>query len=334
MLFTRLTTILLGLSLLITIIVIEKYFKLCFFNRSVSNEFFSLKNQNLRATRTSPIILPDFRGISTFEITSKLANQRDFLAPWMKRTLAAIHMVPMNHRKQWELGYIVHIVSTYKLCTEGTYGMVWAAGKECLISYFASQGCHITASDIDITDDAAKGWSQTNQHSALKEQLWYANLVNKSVFDKKVTYRSANMNVIPKDLILEPKFNFIWSTCSVEHIGSITLGMRFVLNAMTTVKPGGIAIHTMEFTLSSLDQTIEEGSTVFWRKGDILRLKHDLTHLGYIVFPIRWEAGDLELDKNPDLPPYKGYDHIKLLIGEHVVTSFCIIVKKPLTFQN
>ncbi|UJR12410.1 hypothetical protein I4U23_016587 [Adineta vaga] len=264
-----------------------------------------------------------------------MANQRDFFAAWMNNTLVALRDLPSrNHRKQWELAYIAYIVSTYKLCTEGKHGMVWAAGKERLISYFASQGCHITASDLHINHPSAKGWSQGKQHAAAKDQLWYSNLVNHSVFDKMVIYRTADMNMIPKDLTIKPIFDFIWSTCSVEHIGSITLGMRFIIDAMATVKPGGMAIHTLEFTISSLEETIEEGHTVIWSKRDVLRLKRDLTLLGYSVFPIQWGAGELELDKNPDTPPYKNHDHIKLATNGHVMTSFCIIVTKPLTFRD
>jgi len=212
--------------------------------------------------------------------------------------------------------------------------MVWAAGQEPLISYFASQGCNITASDMDVKGAKDKGWVATNQHGASKEQLWFKDLVEKKIFDERVNYRTENMNFVPTDLIDRSPFDFVWSTCSVEHVGSIPLGMRFIINAMATVKPGGFAIHTTEFTLSSLDKTVEDGQIVLWRKKDVLRLERDLIILGYEVFPIDWKAGELPLDKTPDVPPYKTSNHIKLLLGGHIVTSFCIIIKKPLNFNQ
>jgi 2-polyprenyl-3-methyl-5-hydroxy-6-metoxy-1,4-benzoquinol methylase len=69
-------------------------------------------------------------------------------------------------------------------------------------------------------------------------------------FKARVSYRTLDMNFIPDDL--HGKFDFVWSTCSVEHVGSILLGQRFIINTLNLLKPGGIAIHTVEFNLSDV----------------------------------------------------------------------------------
>ncbi len=74
------------------------------------------------------------------------------------------------------------------------------------------------------------------------------------------------MNDIPGDL---EGFDFNWSSCSFEHLGSIEKGINFLMNQLKTLKPGGWAVHTTEFNVSSDDKTIESGDTVVYRKKDI-----------------------------------------------------------------
>ena len=77
------------------------------------------------------------------------------------------------------------------------------------------------------------------------------------------------MNRIPH---LEPAYDFCWSICSMEQLGSIERGLAFVEKSLSVLKPGGVAIHTTEFNYLSEDETIDNGSTVLFRKKDILQL--------------------------------------------------------------
>jgi len=205
----------------------------------------------------------------TPEIISKFANQDDFKMPWLKQYYSVVSGGPVGarlHRKIWELTYIMHIVNTMKLCTSDLQrGYVWAVGQEPLPSYFANLGCRITGSDMPETETSKIEWAATGQHSSNKDGMYHANLISsKETFDRLVDYRAENMNFLPPDIY--GKYDFTWSTCSLEHVGSISLGQRFIMNSMDILKPGGLSIHSMEFTLSSLEDTVETGSTVLWRK--------------------------------------------------------------------
>jgi hypothetical protein len=206
-----------------------------------------------------------------------------------------------------------------------------------LPSYFAGKGCRVVASDIALNNVNQAVWSKTGQHAASKESLYKKDLVSKEQFDKLVSYRDSDMNFIDPDL--SRSYDFVWSTCSLEHVGSISLGqryiafliliLRFIINSLDLLKAGGVAVHTMEFTLSSLDNTIETGGTVLWRKQDIEQLVSDLKILGYKIFPIHWGAGMGPLDLTPDVSPYSQDQHIKLDLAGHAATSFAIIIQKP-----
>ncbi|KAJ3119227.1 hypothetical protein HK098_005672 [Nowakowskiella sp. JEL0407] len=119
-----------------------------------------------------------------------------------------------------------------------------------------------------------------------------------------------------------------------EHVGSIFLGQRFIVESLALLKPGGYAFHTTEFTLSSIANTVDSGITVLWRKPDVEYLVHALQVLGYEVMPVDFNAGTEPYDQKIDVPPYTPNPHIKLQIGQHVSTSFGFIIKKPLDWVN
>ena len=63
------------------------------------------------------------------------------------------------------------------------------------------------------------------------------------------------------------------------------------MNAMEYLKPGGVAVHTMEFTLSNaVPQGQRFGSTSLWTKADLTGLARDLCALGYEVMPFRYKG--------------------------------------------
>jgi hypothetical protein len=244
-----------------------------------------------------------------------------------ERILAALGQGVNKHRKQWEFVFIVKSLENLGMLQPGKRGLVFAAGSEPLISYFASFGVEILATDMNAEGAVDKGWATTNQHAGNVDGLFRENLIDRKKFDKLVSYQTADMNHIAPELYAA--FDFVWSTCSLEHVGSISLGQRFVINSMDLLKPGGAAVHTTEFTLSSVEDTLERGNTVLWRKKDLVQLRDDLKHVGYGIDDFCWYAGDNQLDYTPDVPPYKDHDHIKLTIGNHVCTSVGWISTKP-----
>ena len=54
------------------------------------------------------------------------------------------------HRKQWEFVFIVSSLDKLGMLQPGKMGLVFAAGSEPLISYFASFGVEIVATDMDL----------------------------------------------------------------------------------------------------------------------------------------------------------------------------------------
>jgi hypothetical protein len=136
------------------------------------------------------------------------------------------------------------------------------------------------------------------------------------------------MNHIPEDLLAE-QFDFTWSTCSFEHVGSIELGQQFILNQMRCLRPGGIAVHTTEFNLSSDEYTLDHQGTVLFRRRDMEDLARSLRAEGHLI-ELNFSPGNGRLDHYADVPPYfvPGGLHLKLLLDKYITTSIGLVIQK------
>ena len=164
---------------------------------------------------------------------------------------------------------------------EGKKGLGFAVGTEPLPAYFASKGCNILATDLGSDNEDASGWITTGQNaSGNKNILNGNNLCSEEVFNERVKYRNLNMNDITTDI---NGFDFCWSSCAIEHVGSLEKSKLFLKNMMKTLKPGGIAIHTTEFNLSSDEDTIMDGDSVIYRKKDTIEIAEWLRSEGHEI---------------------------------------------------
>jgi len=235
---------------------------------------------------------------------------------------------PRFHRKQWEFAYVMQALWERKCIEAGKKGLAFAVGSEPLPSVFARYGCQITATDIHPEQGEELGWTNGDQLCFGLESLNKRNLCDEEIFRSSVTYRPVDMNDIPPDLV---DFDFNWSSCSFEHLGSIEKGMLFLKNQLKTLKPGGWAVHTTEFNISSNDVTLDnDPNTVIFRKKDIEQITKELEKEGHFVEEVDFSLGGLPEDYHVDLFPYKQDIHLRLQINEYVATSIGLIIQKNL----
>lgn len=228
------------------------------------------------------------------------------------------------HRKLWEWCFITQAFYERNLLAPGVSGLGFAVGTEPLTAFFCSLGATITATDLFSDVAKQKGWDVANQNASGMESLNLRNLCPEELFNKNCTFRHLDMNAIPKDA---RNFDFIWSSCALEHLGSLKQGEDFIYNAMNCLKPGGIAIHTTEYNFSSNSSTITSGGTVLFRRQDIEKIAANLRAAGHMI-DIDYASGALPLDSYVDLPPYTHNPHIKLEFEKYVITSMGLIIQK------
>ena len=243
------------------------------------------------------------------------------LQQWMQRLG---HPPLVMHRKLWEWAYIAEALSERDMLNPGRRGLGFAVGKEPLVALFASMGCEIVATDLDEATANAVGWTETNQHSRDLSTLNEAQLCATAEFAQRVSFRTVDMNEVPDDLT---GYDFVWSSCAIEHLGDINSTEEFLSRAMDCLRPGGIAVHTTEYNLTSDTDTIEHGATVILRKSDIERMTGRLRDEGHLVEPVEFDIGNAPDDQVILHPPYEGQPCLKIWLGPHAATSIGLIAK-------
>lgn len=252
--------------------------------------------------------LPSRRDDSMFE--GKICGAADIKNERFKELCYELKEEPKMHRKLWEWYVIVSALEQLKLLKPGSRGLGFGVGIEPIASYFASKGCEIVA-----TDFSSSWWSDWS--TRLNERM----ICDPIQFSSLVSTRDVDMNWIPDDL---RGFDFCWSCCSMDHLGSIRLGKRFVYNSMQCLVDNGIAIHTGEYNLESDWNTIDYKGTVLWTSLDVEECVASLNHKGHrsqFTFHRELQSEDLEENQTNDI-------HMQLRIEGFASTSFSVIAFK------
>jgi SAM-dependent methyltransferase len=228
------------------------------------------------------------------------------------------------HRKVWEWCYVAQALDERKLLQPGRRGLGFAVGQEPLPALFAAFGCEIVATDQATEQAQEAGWVASGQHAATLEQLNTQGLCDPKRFRQQVSFRPVDMRSLPPDL---GTFDFLWSCCSLEHLGTLEAGENFLLASLDCLQPGGVAIHTTEYNVSSNLFTIRSGPTVLYRRRDLQRIAKRLRTHGHRI-DLDFSTGTLPVDRLVDHPPYRPTNHLKLKIGWFVATSYGLIIQK------
>jgi 2-polyprenyl-3-methyl-5-hydroxy-6-metoxy-1,4-benzoquinol methylase len=267
----------------------------------------------------------------------KPSTQRDLESDWLAYWAGQLAIPVVFHRKLWELCYVLQVLWERGLIAPGRRGLGFGCGREPIASLLAARGVSVTATDLSPEDAKAKGWIETAQHAGSADYLYFSELCARSDFDRLVSWRSVDMNAIPSDL---SGYDFCWSICAFEHLGSIENGLRFVERAMAALKPGGVAIHTTEFNFLYDHETLTKGATVLFLRRHFEELHRRLRDAGHEVEPLDFDVGNKPLDKFIDVPPFpigrrahlfrawpESY-HIKVACEGYPTTCYGLIVRK------
>ncbi len=270
-------------------------------------------------------------------LTSMVCRYEHFLERWYEqwaRLLPLAHYgidpgLPPDrpHRKAWEWSAIAQALHERGMLESGRAGCGFAVGAEPLPSLFAARGVDVLATDQAVSSEALS-WASTGQHAASLDAIYRPELISRGDFDARVRFRAVDMRRL--ELPWPERFDFLWSSCSIEHLGDLAAGMAFVETSMRLLKPGGCAIHTTEFNVGSNDETVASGINVIYRRQDIERLDLRLRARGCGLSSADFDCGVHPYDLDFDLPPYglPARQHIKLLLDGHVATSFLLILRR------
>lgn len=284
--------------------------------------------------------LPVRQGLAPSHVglKSKPSTQADLESDWAAYWAGELKFALVFHRKLWEFVFFLQALYEADLLRPGLKALGFGCGEEPLPSYFASRGIDVTVTDLAPEAQTHQGWANTNQHTATLQSAFKSDLIDQATFEKNVHLRWVDMNAIPTDL---RGFDFCWSICSLEHVGSIAKGLDFIENSVETLRPGGLAVHTTEFNFMDDEKTIDNWATVLFQRRHFEAIRDRLEAKGHKVAPLDFDVGSKPLDKFIDVPPFlhdmpphmqrqwgADHNHMKLSIDGFASTCFGIIVRK------
>jgi hypothetical protein len=243
----------------------------------------------------------------------------DSYVAWCTR----MNLPPLTHRKLWEWCYILQVLDVAGMIRPGKRALGFAVGTEPITALVVAGGAHVVATDLPQPDAEQHGWIETGEHAASVAALGYRELCPEERWDTHVTFRPVDMRDVPDDL---GGFDCLWSSCAIEHLGSLDAGLQFVRRSLDCLAPGGVAVHTTEFNVASNDATLAAGHTVLYRRRDLEGLIRGLRAEGHRVratFALGTAPEDLHVDEKPYTST-----HIRTATDGVPHTSFGIVVHK------
>ena len=229
------------------------------------------------------------------------------------------------HRKLWEWLFIAQALDERGMLAPGRRGLGFGVGQEPLVALFAAAGCRIVATDAPPDLARAQGWTETGvEYAGDAQRLNASGLCPPERFAERVTYRHVDMRRVPDDLT---GFDFTWSSCAFEHLGSLSAGTDFVVAQLRALAPGGVSVHTTELNVSSDRDTVETGGTVLYRRRDLAALARNLRRMGYRI-RLDLADGTTPEDRHVDVAPFTDV-HLRTAIGDYVTTSVALVIENP-----
>jgi hypothetical protein len=248
----------------------------------------------------------------------------DFLCQKMLAFAQALNIPIVLHRKIWEFAFITHHLDRLDMLRSGRQGLVFGVGTEKLPALYAARGCTIVATDGPI----GAAWADTGQYTTSTEPLFDPVVCDRDTFDKQVRFAICDMNGIPSHL---RGFDFCWSASVLEHLGDLEAGLRFIENSLDCLLPGGVAVHVLEYNLSSNDQTTTKGDTCLYRQRDIDDLSGRLSAKGWRLERLPIVQGSSYADQHVCCPPFERDSqriHLKIKLTDFASTSYGIVIRR------
>lgn len=266
---------------------------------------------------------------------SQLVTSSQLRSPRFRQLIAALGVDPDTpladlNRKQWEWAYIAAALESRGVLSPGSCGIGFGVGTEPLTSLFVDRGCSILATDLPADDVNAAAWGGTSQHAASIDALHHPEICDRASLNRQVEFQPVDMTDLSPLAARAGSFDFLWSSCVIEHLGGAALTERFLTQAVALLRPGGVAVHTTEYNPGSVVDPVEiPGITVFTAAW-VAHMGDEFARAGATMAPFNPCSGTTAEDAMVDYPPYTFFHHNKLVIeyGSVLSTSAGLIVTR------
>lgn len=255
---------------------------------------------------------------------SQLCTYEQMNSRYYSKLCAQLGLPADIHRKNWDCVFIYSAMVNYGILNQGARLLGFGVGGGPLPSAFARCGATILATGEPEEIIIGDAWRSIKPPAENPDPFYREDVMVSDLSETRVSFIPVDMRAIPRTLT---GFDACWSSGALERLGGVRQGLSFIENSLDTLKPGGFAVHTTQFNLSSNDETLETRGLSLFRKRDIETIYQHLLALGHKVKPLNFYPGGTEIDAHIDAPPWS-CEHLKRYAAGYVTTSLGLIIQK------
>jgi hypothetical protein len=249
--------------------------------------------------------------------SSQLCTASQFRDAAYAEIAGALGLPPGVGRRRWEQVWIVSVLATEKLIAPGRRGLGLAVENDRIAALLSSRGVEVLATDLPDRDGRST--------EARRSRLFYPEVTHIEEFDQLV--RFANLDPRGVADVAPGEFDFCWSRGVPGVLGEAAAALDFMQASLAPLRPGGLAVHTVEFNLTSNRTTWEQPDNVLLRRRDIEALAGRLAADGHMLLPLNTHPGQ-EPEDEKVRGTLGGAPGLRQRVGMMVSTSFGLAIRK------
>jgi hypothetical protein len=248
---------------------------------------------------------------------SQICTAAQFDDPAFAEIMGAMGLQPTRTRAKWEHAWIVSVLATEGMIAPGRRGLAVDVGRERIAALVASRGGEVLA--VGAEEDTPRAIE------ARRSQLFHPEIVHIEDFDRLVRFAPFDPGAIGS--FPEATMDFCYTIGMPGRLRSIEATLAFLEASLAPLRPGGLALHCIDFNLSSDKTTWELPNLVILRRCDIEALAERLAPAGHRILPFNTHPGSDLMDEQVTAPPATTRGH-RQRHGLVVATSFGLAIRK------
>ena len=249
--------------------------------------------------------------------SSQLCTASQFKDAAFHEIVEAMRAQPGKRRGLWEQVWTVSMLATEGMVAPGRRGLGIETGSERISALLASRGVEVLATGSGASTPAAM--------EIRRVRLFYPEVVHIEDFDQLC--RFAELDPRRVDSLPADGFDFCWSVGMPGRLHSIEAALDFLEASLAPLRPGGLAVHSFAFNLTSDQTTWEFPDLVILRRCDIEALAERLGKAGHRILTFNTHPGYDPADERVTTQPATTTGH-RQRHGVVVSTSFGLAIRK------
>ena len=218
----------------------------------------------------------------------QMCTASQFSDPAYAEITEAMGYQPGIGRPRWEQAWIVSVLATEGLIGPGRRGLGLQVNRERIAALVASRGVEVLATNDEV--------STPDVMETRRSWLYYPQVCHLEEFDRLV--RFAGLDLASLGAWQDGGFDFCWSMGLPERMKTVDAALDIFEASLAPLRPGGIALHSFTFNLTSDLVTLELPGLVFLRRRDIETLAERLISRGHRLLPLNTHPGHEPADEH------------------------------------